>query len=39
MGRALSTTTEEDLDFILEGLEKLRTILEESQKLEERGQS
>ena len=37
--RALSTTTEEDLDFILEGLEKLRAILEESQKLEERGQS
>jgi len=39
MRRVLSTTTEEDLDFILEGLEKLRTILEESQKSEERGQN
>jgi DNA-binding MarR family transcriptional regulator len=38
MRRVLSTTTEEDLDFILEGLEKLRTILEESQNLAERGQ-
>ena len=38
MRRALSTATEEDLDFILEGLEKLRTILEESQNLAERGQ-
>jgi DNA-binding MarR family transcriptional regulator len=39
MRRALSTATEEDLDFILEGLEKLRTILEESHNPTERGQN
>ena len=39
MRRALSTTTEEDLDSIMQGLEKLEKILEESQELEERGQS
>ena len=39
MGMALSGTSEEDFDFILEGLEKLKTILEESQKLEERGRN
>ena len=39
MRRALSTTTEEDLDSIMQGLEKLERILEESQESEERGLS
>lgn len=39
MGSAMSIATEEDFDFILEGLEKLRTILEDAQKLEERGRN
>jgi DNA-binding MarR family transcriptional regulator len=39
MRRALSTTTEEDLDSIMQGLEKLERILEESQEYKERGRS
>ena len=39
MRRALSTATEEDLDSIMQGLEKLERILEESQESEERGLS
>jgi len=39
MRRALSTATEEDLDSIMQGLEKLERILEESQESEERGRS
>ena len=39
MRRALSTTTEEDLDSIMQGLEKLESILEESQEYKERGRS
>ncbi|KUK80153.1 transcriptional regulator, MarR family protein [Mesotoga sp. Brook.08.YT.4.2.5.1] len=39
MRRTLSTATEEDLDSIMQGLEKLERILEESQESEERGLS
>ena len=39
MRRALSTTTEEDLDSIMQVLEKLERILEESQEYKERGRS
>ena len=39
MRRALSAATEEDLDSIMQGLEKLERILEESQESEERGLS
>lgn len=39
MRRTLSTATEEDLDSIMQGLEKLERILEESQESEERGRS
>jgi len=39
MRRALSTATEEDLDSIMQGLEKLERILEESQEYKERGRS
>ena len=39
MRRALSAATEEDLDSIMQGLEKLERILEESQEYKERGRS
>jgi len=39
MRRALSTTTEEDLDSIMQGLEKLEKILQASQEPKESGQS
>jgi len=39
MRRTLSTATEEDLDSIMQGLEKLERILEESQEYKERGRS
>ncbi|PIJ62577.1 MarR family winged helix-turn-helix transcriptional regulator [Mesotoga sp. H07.pep.5.3] len=39
MRKALSTMTEEDVDSIIRGLEKLEKILEESQEPRERGRS
>ena len=39
MRKALSTITEEDLDSVIQGLEKLERILEESQESKERGRS
>ncbi len=37
MRKALSTITEEDLDSVIQGLEKLEKILEKSQESKERG--
>ena len=39
MRKALSTMTEEDVDSIIRGLEKLEKILEESQEPRERGRT